>query len=183
MKFTDERPVIGITMGDPAGIGPEITVKALADPGIYKMCRPLVIGDAAVMEQAAAIVQKKEIRIHPVQELSEASYEYGTIDIYDKKLADLKGLELGKVSAAAGEAAFQYVKEVIHLAMEGKVDATVTNALNKEAINLAAIITQAIRRFMRIFTGTKKYTMMLAHENLRVVHVSTMFPSEKLVTA
>lgn len=173
MEFTDERPVIGITMGDPAGIGPEITVKALADPGIYKMCRPLVIGDAAVMEQAAAIVQKKEIRIHPVRELSEASYEYGTIDIYDKKLADLKGLELGKVSAAAGEAAFQYVKEVIHLAMEGKVDATVTNALNKEAINLAGHHYSGHTEIYADFTGTKKYTMMLAHENLRVVHVST----------
>lgn len=173
MEFTDERPVIGITMGDPAGIGPEITVKALADPGIYKVCRPLVIGDAAVMEQAAVIVQKKEIRIHPVQELSEASYEYGAIDVYDKKLADLKGLELGKVSAAAGEAAFQYVKEVIRLAMEGKVDATVTNALNKEAINLAGHHYSGHTEIYADFTGTKKYTMMLAHENLRVVHVST----------
>ncbi|MBT9780095.1 4-hydroxythreonine-4-phosphate dehydrogenase PdxA [Clostridium sp. MCC353] len=169
----DNRPVIGITMGDPAGIGPEITVKALADPKIYETCRPVVIGDASVMEQAAAIVRKEGITIHPVQELSEAVYEYGIIDVYDKKLTDLKGLKLGEVSAVAGESAFQYVKEVIRLAMEGKVDATVTNALNKEAINLAGHNYSGHTEIYADFTGTKKYTMMLAHENIRVVHVST----------
>ncbi|MBS6642427.1 MAG: 4-hydroxythreonine-4-phosphate dehydrogenase PdxA [Clostridiaceae bacterium] len=160
-------------MGDPAGIGPEITVKALADPRIYETCRPVVIGDAAVMEQAAAIVRKEGITIHPVQELSEAVYEYGMIDVYDKKVTDLKGLKLGEVSAVAGESAFQYVKEVIRLAMEGQVDATVTNALNKEAINLAGHPYSGHTEIYADFTGTKKYTMMLAHENIRVVHVST----------
>ena len=169
----NNRPIIGITMGDPAGIGPEITVKALADPRIYETCRPVVIGDAAVMEQAAAIVRKEGITIHPVQELSEAVYEYGMIDVYDKKVTDLKGLKLGKVSAVAGESAFQYVKEVIRLAMEGQVDATVTNALNKEAINLAGHPYSGHTEIYADFTGTKKYTMMLAHENIRVVHVST----------
>lgn len=169
----DNRPIIGITMGDPAGIGPEITVKALADPRIYETCRPVVIGDAAVMEQAAAIVRKEGITIHPVQELSEAVYEYGMIDVYDKKVTDLKGLKLGEVSAVAGESAFQYVKEVIRLAMEGQVDATVTNALNKEAINLAGHPYSGHTEIYADFTGTKKYTMMLAHENIRVVHVST----------
>lgn len=169
----DNRPIIGITMGDPAGIGPEITVKALADPRIYGTCRPVVIGDAAVMEQAAAIVRKEGITIHPVQELSEAVYEYGMIDVYDKKVTDLKGLKLGEVSAVAGESAFQYVKEVIRLAMEGQVDATVTNALNKEAINLAGHPYSGHTEIYADFTGTKKYTMMLAHENIRVVHVST----------
>lgn len=169
----DNRPIIGITMGDPAGIGPEITVKALADPRIYETCRPVVIGDAAVMEQAAAIVRKEGITIHPVQELSEAVYEYGMIDVYDKKVTDLKGLKLGEVSAVAGESAFQYVNEVIRLAMEGQVDATVTNALNKEAINLAGHPYSGHTEIYADFTGTKKYTMMLAHENIRVVHVST----------
>ena len=133
-----EKLILGITMGDPAGIGPEITVKALAKKEIYDECRPLVIGDAAVMEEAAKIAGREDIKIRAVQSVGEAKYEYGTIDVYDMKLMDLNTLERGKVSAAAGEAAFGYVKKVIELAMAGEIDGTVTNAFNKEAVNLAA---------------------------------------------
>ena len=89
------------------------------------------------------------------------------------KLVEMDKLELGKVSKIAGNAAFEYVKKVIELALEGKIDATVTNALNKEAINLAGHHYSGHTEIYADFTKTKKYTMMLAHENLRVVHVST----------
>lgn len=160
-------------MGDPASIGPEITVKALADSSIYDRCRPLVVGDAAVMEQAAAIAGHPEIKIRTVGAPEEAKFEHGAIDVYDMGLVDLNRLERGKVSAMAGDAAFQYVETVIRMAMDGKIDATVTNALNKEAINLAGHHYSGHTEIYAEFTGTKKYTMMLAHENLRVVHVST----------
>lgn len=91
----------------------------------------------------------------------------------DMKLVDPETLERGRVSAAAGDAAFQYVKKVIQLAMAGEIDGTVTNAFNKEAINLAGHHYSGHTEVYAEFTGTKKYTMMLAHENLRVVHVST----------
>lgn len=166
------KPLIGITLGDPAGIGPEITVKALADHPVSEKCRPLVIGDACVLENAVRIT-KRPVRIHVIEKPSDGEYVPGCIDVIDMKAVDMEELQLGKVSAMAGEAAFQYVKKVIELAMAGEVDATVTNALNKEAINLAGRHYSGHTEIYAEFTGTDKYTMMLAHKNLRVVHVST----------
>lgn len=168
-----DRRVIGITMGDPASIGPEITVKALARKDVYDKCRPIVIGDASVMEAAVKIVGQENIKIHPVQKIEDACFQHGVIDVYDMNLVDVEKLEYGKVSEMAGEAAFQYVKKVIELALDGQVDGTVTNALNKEAINLAGHHYSGHTEIYAELTQTKKYTMMLAHENLRVVHVST----------
>ena len=167
-----KKPILGITMGDPASIGPEITVKALSDPAIYEKCSPIIIGDAAVMEAAVGIVGK-DVKINAVSDVKEAKFEFGTIDVYDMKLVNMDKLERGVVSAMAGNAAFQYVKKVIELAMNHEVDATVTNALNKEAMNLAGHHYSGHTEIYAEYTGTKKYTMMLAHENLRVVHVST----------
>ena len=169
----EERLIIGITMGDPASIGPEITVKALSLEEIYHKCRPLVIGDAQVMEAAVRIVGKDGIKIHPVHSVDEALFEPGTIDVYDMGLVDMDQLERGKVSAMAGEAAFRYVEKVIQMALAGEVDGTVTNAFSKEAINLAGHHYSGHTEVYADMTGTKKYTMMLAHENMRVVHVST----------
>ncbi|MGL6200045.1 MAG: 4-hydroxythreonine-4-phosphate dehydrogenase PdxA [Lachnospiraceae bacterium] len=170
----ENRPVLGITMGDPVSIGPEITVKALSDPRIYTSCRPLVIGDAGVMERALTYVgMKGKIRIHAVSSVKEGLYQAGVIDVLDMKQTVAGRLVLGKVSKLGGEAAFQYVKKVIELAMNGEVDATVTNALNKEAINMAGHHYSGHTEIYAEFTGTDKYTMMLAHHHLRVVHVST----------
>lgn len=172
--MTEKRPVLGITMGDPASIGPEITVKSLKNEDIYDRCRPLVIGDAKVMEKAVKILGMEEsIKIRAVKAVEEGLYQAGTIDVYDLDLVDLERLVVGKVSKLGGETAFQCVKTVIELANEGKVDATVTNALNKEAINLAGHHYSGHTEIYADLTGTDKYTMMLAHDNLRVVHVST----------
>ncbi len=170
----NRRPIIGITMGDPAGNGAEITVKALADPEVYKNSRPIVIGDANCMEQAVRIVNQEEnIKIHAVKRIEDAVFEYGTIDVYDMGLVDMKRHMYGKVSKMCGEAAFQYVVKVIELAMNHEIDATVTNALNKEAINLAGHHYSGHTEIYADYTHTSKYTMMLAHNDLRVVHVST----------
>ena len=166
------RKILGITMGDPAGVGPEITVKALQDPKVYESCKPLVVGDAAILERACGFVGAK-CTIHPVADPSEGLYEHGTIDILDLGLLRPEDLAIGQVSAAAGDAAFQYVRKVIGLAMDGKVDATVTNPLNKEAMNLAGHHFSGHTEIYAHYTGTEHYTMMLAHKDLRVVHVST----------
>lgn len=166
--------IIGITMGDPASIGPEITAKALSDPAVYERCKPLVIGDVPVMEEALKITGLSgKLKIHGVKNVEDARFQYGIIDVYDMGVVDIKELKRGEVSVMAGNAAFQYVKKVIELAMEKKIDATVTNALNKEAMNLAGHHFSGHTEIYAEYTGTKKYTMMLAHENLRVVHVST----------
>lgn len=168
-----EKSILGITMGDPAGIGPEITVKALAKPEIYSACRPLVVGDAAVMMKAVSILKMPEIKIHPVKNIENAKFEYGTIDVYDLANVNLNQLEYGKVSAMAGNAAFEYIREVIQLALDKKVDATITNPLNKESINLAGHHYSGHTEIYAELTGTKDYSMMLADDDLRVVHVST----------
>lgn len=170
----EKKPILGITMGDPAGNGPELSVKALAAPAVYERCKPIVIGDANCMEMAVKIVGKEnEIKINAVKNVQDAKFEFGTIDVYDMGIVDIEKRVYGKVSAMCGEAAFQYVKKVIELAMAGEVDATVTNALNKEAINMAGHHYSGHTEIYAHYTNTSKYTMMLAHEDLRVVHVST----------
>lgn len=169
-----KRPIIGITMGDPAGNGAEISVKALSDPAVYENCCPIVVGDANCMEQAVKLLSKENsIKIHSVKDVKDACFEYGTIDVYDMELVDMERHVYGKLSKMCGEAAFQYVVRVIDLAMKGEIDATVTNAINKEAINMAGHHFSGHTEIYADYTHTEKYAMMLAYKDLRVVHVST----------
>ena len=169
-----KRPIIGITMGDPAGNGSELSVKVLLDKKVYETCRPIIIGDASCMEDIIKRLNKEnEIKIHGVKKVEDAVFEYGTIDVYDMGLVDMEKHIYGKISKMCGEAAFQYVVKVIELAMNGSIDATVTNALNKEAINMAGHHYSGHTEIYAEYTHTDRYTMMLAHEDLRVVHVST----------
>ncbi len=167
-----KRPLVGITMGDPAGIGPEVVVKALIRKNIYELCRPLVIGDGNVMAAAVGIL-KAECQIHLITDVDEANFEYGVIDVLDLKNVDLKKLQYGKVSALAGEAAFAAVEKAISLAMEHRIDATVTAPINKEAINMAGHHFSGHTEIYAHYTGISDYAMMLVHENFRVIHVST----------
>jgi len=178
-------PILGISMGDPFGNGPEVTVKALSDRCVYDKCRPLVVGDYQSMQYAAetaGTVSGLDIKIHAVKDVSEALFEYGTIDVLDLgfiKREDIPGdpchpRPFGKgPTILGGEAAFQYVVSVIRLAMAGEIDATVTNAISKEAVNMAGHHYSGHTEIYAEYTGTARYAMMLAHENLRVVHVST----------
>lgn len=175
--YMDDKPIIGITMGDPAGNGPEITVKALMHQDIYKNCRPIVIGDVKVLENAAIIVGHTEMKFNCIKQVSEAVFKYGVIDVFHLELIDMNRFEYGKVSSMCGMAAFLCVKKAIELAMNGEIDATCTNALNKEAMNEAltgeGLHFDGHTEIYATYTNTKKYTMMLAHHDLRVVHVST----------
>ncbi|CBL36863.1 4-hydroxythreonine-4-phosphate dehydrogenase [butyrate-producing bacterium SM4/1] len=181
----NEKPIVGITMGDPAGNGPEITVKALAHADVYDRCRPIVVGDAKMIEQAARFVGRPDINIHRCEKVSDALFESGTIDVLHLELIqDVSAFPIGQVSIEGGNAAFQCVRKVIELALAGEVDATCTNALNKEAMNKALEFYHGEKsdgythfdghtEIYAAYTNTKKYTMMLAHHDLRVVHVST----------
>lgn len=168
-----QKPIIAITLGDPAGIGPEITVKALSDQSIYESCRPIVIGDSSVLERAMNIPGMPRAKLYPVASVGDAAFTYGTIDVLDMGIINIEELEIGKVSAMAGAAAYRYVQEAIRLAMAGDVDATVTNPLNKEAIHLAGCPYAGHTEIYADLTHTSSFTMMLAHHDLRVVHVST----------
>ena len=180
-----EKPIIAVTMGDPAGNGPEITIKALSHTDIYDRCRPIVVGDTKILEQAKCFVNRPDIRIHRCDSVSDAVFTPGTIDVLHLELIpDVHTFPIGQVSVEGGNAAFQCVRKVIELAMKGEVDATCTNALNKEAMNKALEFYHGEKsdghthfdghtEIYATYTGTSKYTMMLAHHDLRVVHVST----------
>ncbi len=169
-----DRPIIGITMGDPAGNGAELSIQALSHIEVYQNCKPIIIGDANCMKCALELLEKQnDFHINAVKNVSDALFEFGTIDVYDMGLVDIDKRVYGKISEMCGEAAFQYVKKVIELAMSNEIDATVTNAISKEAVNLAGHHYSGHTEIYADFTKTKKYTMMLAHNDLRVVHVST----------
>ena len=167
-----KRPILAISMGDPAGIGPEIIVKALSKPEIYDECRPVVAADYGVMQDALRITNSK-LTLNKVDRPAEARFQYGCIDVIDMHDVDMSKLEYGKVSAMAGNAAFESVVKVIELAMNGEADATITPPLNKEAMNLAGHHFNGHTEIYATYTNTTEYSMMMAHDNLRVVHVST----------
>ncbi|NLO85647.1 MAG: 4-hydroxythreonine-4-phosphate dehydrogenase PdxA [Clostridiales bacterium] len=160
-------------MGDPSSIGPELCIRALADGEVYEQCRPLVVGDCSILQRAMDIPGMPQLTIRPIHQVAEALFVNGTIDVLDIGQCTPDDIPIGEVSAAGGDAAFQYVRKVIDLGMAGEVDATVTNALNKEALNLAGHHFSGHTEIYAHFTQTDHYTMLLAHEDMRIVHVST----------
>jgi len=166
------RPLIGISVGDPAGIGPEITAKALSLLELYEICRPLVVAEAEMIKEAIQF-SNLDLSIHSVSSPKEGLYQHGTIDLLDLKNIDGKKIKHKTISAEYGRASFEYIKKVIELAMAREIDATVTGPISKEAINLAGFHYSGHTEIYGEFTGTKDYAMMLIHEQFRVIHVST----------
>jgi 4-hydroxythreonine-4-phosphate dehydrogenase len=166
------KPLIAITVGDPCGIGPEITAKALAIPEIYDLCRPLAIADAGLMGEAIKIAGVN-LSVRAVTSPGEGRYEYGTIDVLDMQNVDLNQLQYGKVTSMGGEASFQYITRAIELALAGEVDAVTTGPINKEAINLAGHHYSGHTEIFADLTKTQDYCMMLVDKNFRVSHVTT----------
>lgn len=169
------KPILAITMGDPAGIGPEIIIKALSLKETYDKCVPIVTGDAAVMKYAAQQAGS-ELAINAVSDVKDAKFQYGTIDVYDLHCIDMQTFKQGEVAAQCGDAAFKAVVKAIELAMAGEVDGTVTAPLNKEALNLAGHHFDGHTEIYAHYTDTKKYAMLLADDFMRVIHVSTHVP-------
>lgn len=166
------KPVIAITVGDPCGIGPEITAKALNNTEIFNMCNPVVISDVDVMRQAVDIA-KVNLKINSVDTLKDCKYQYGIIDVLNIKNVDVEQIEFGKVTKMGGEASFQYIVKGIELALEGKVDAVTTGPIHKKAINLAGHEYSGHTEIFADYTKTKDYCMMLVDGNFRVSHVTT----------
>lgn len=166
------RPVIGITSGDPSGIGPEITLGALSDRRIYDMCDPLVLGSFKVFKKLRDLFFK-DLSLNKISDIDNAIYEYGTINILDIDNINMDYFRIGEVNKMSGAAAYSYVEKSIHLALTEDLDAIVTNPINKEALNLAGYRYAGHTEILAQLTGTKNYSMMLARGNIRVVHVST----------
>ncbi|MDI6601376.1 MAG: 4-hydroxythreonine-4-phosphate dehydrogenase PdxA [Thermoanaerobacteraceae bacterium] len=163
------KPLIGITIGDPAGVGPEVTLKALKNKGILDSCIPVVIGDINVIKRAALIVAF-ESDINVVDNVDDCiDYKVNLISLNNVK----DSYQFGRVQPECGRAAFEYIKKGIELALAGELSAVVTGPINKEALNLAGYHYSGHTEIFADLTGTKDYAMMLTGGPLKVIHVST----------
>jgi len=131
-----DRSIVGVTMGDPAGIGPEITLKALSKPSVYRLCKPIVIGDLKILERTAEKLSLN-VLLRDVGSPSRASGEAGVIDVIDLKNIDLSSFKFGKASAKGGQASVEYIKKAVDLALHGEINAITTCPINKQAIRMA----------------------------------------------
>jgi 4-hydroxythreonine-4-phosphate dehydrogenase len=164
--------LVGISVGDPGGIGPEVTVKALTLPQTYRICRPLVVADAALMREAVRVAGTVA-EVRAVRGPAEGIYRPGVIDVMDLENVDLGRLRYGTVSAEQGRASFEFVRRLIELALTGEIEATVTGPIHKEAVNQAGFRYAGHTEIYAELTGTRDYAMMLLDGDFRVAHVST----------
>ncbi len=171
----ENRPVIGIPLGDPAGVGPEIVVKALADGEVYGVSRPLVIGDRKVISQALGFCSLG-LKVNIVKHVGEGKYEQGVIDLIDLRNVHVKELRIGRVQAAGGKAAFEFIRRAVEMALSGEVDAVATPPINKEALKKAGIDYIGHTEILAGLTKTTDPLTMFEVKNLRVFFLSRHVP-------
>ena len=169
---SSSRPAIAITMGDPCGIGPEVVVKALSDPNVYNMCRPVVVGNIYAMEQAVKMTGLP-LRIHRSDDLGGAGTNPGVVDVVDIGNLNAEDITVGRLSVACGKAAMEWVSKAGQLAMAGVVDGLATAPLNKEAAAMAGYEAIGHMELLQELSGAKTVATMLIAKNLRVVHLTT----------
>ncbi|MBB4934875.1 4-hydroxythreonine-4-phosphate dehydrogenase [Lipingzhangella halophila] len=169
--MTTDTPLVAITMGDGAGIGPEVTVGALLDEATNRRCRPVVIGDLARLRQAARI-SGAHAELVAVDRVADAVFAPGRINVLDLGLLP-EDLRWGEVQAAAGEAAYQYVRVASELAVAGEVQGICTAPLNKEALHASGHVFPGHTELFAHLTGTEEVSMMLSTSTIKVIHVTT----------
>lgn len=163
---------IAITMGDPAGIGPEVVVKALTEEDIYKKCIPIVIGDYEALRDAICF-SRLDLTLLEIKTPADAEGKFGTVEFINLGYLKPGSWDYKKNSALCGEAAFQYVIRGIAYAKEKEVEAVITAPISKESINMAGHPYSGHTEIFAEYTGTKDYAMLLASDSLRVIHVTT----------
>ncbi len=164
-------PLVAVTMGDPAGVGPEIIAKTFAEPDIREENRALVVGDAKILQRAIRLLEL-ELHAKVIPAPEEAGFEEGTVDVV--QVGELpEDLPFGELDARAGAAAFEYLERAIELASGGRVAAIATAPLNKEAMHLGGYRYPGHTEILAELTGTQDYAMMLVTPELKVIHVST----------
>jgi 4-hydroxythreonine-4-phosphate dehydrogenase len=164
--------VLGVTMGDPAGVGPEIIARAAADPAVRATSRPVVIGAAGAMREALALVGSP-LTLHAVPRIADCRWADGTIEVLDLANVDMATLPRGEVSAAAGRAAYEYIARAVTLATGGEIHAIVTAPVNKEALAAAGVQHSGHTEILAQLTNTRDFAMLLMGKQLKVIHVTT----------
>ncbi len=168
-----DRPIVAVTMGDAAGVGPEVIMKSMAHKELYEQCRPLVIGDSERLRKAGRIVGSKlEVQSVSSHEVEGALFEFGFVDCVDLHLIP-DDLPWGQLSAHAGEAAFRYIETAAKLALAGKVAAICTAPINKGALHAAGHRFPGHTELLAFLTDTPEVSMMLTTPKMRVLHVTS----------
>ena len=162
-----EKPIISVTMGDPAGIGPEIVAKSIADKATYDVARCIVIGDKKVMEKAIEIVGA-DLKVNVVESPADGDYSYGVLNMIDLDNIDMSRFEYGKINAMCGQAAFDYIKKSIEITMDKQADAVATTPINKESLHAAAVDFIGHTEIFGALTGTADPLTMFETNGLRV---------------
>ncbi len=167
-----EKPAIAITMGDPCGIGPEVVVKALADPRVYASCRPMVIGNTYAMNQAVKATGLP-LAIRETDDPTCAGEDPATVDVVDIHNLNPEDITVGQISVPCGKAAMEWVSKAGQLALAGVVDGIATAPLNKEAAAMAGYESIGHTELLQELSGARIVPTMLMSKNLRVVHLTT----------
>ena len=180
-------PKIVITMGDSAGVGPEVIVKALSLPDTYKICQPIVIGDAkvlaSVLQFSKSLASEGELRLNPIKDIRKARFNYGVIDLFDLGNIDIDRLKPGKVDPMCGKATFEYIKKGVEIVQSGKAKGMVTAPLCKKSMEDAGFSYPGHTELLAELTGTKDFAMMLVGGNLRVVLVTRHLPLKEVASS
>ena len=175
------KPIIAITVGDPFGIGPEVTVKALSHSEIYNICRPVVIADTKIIKDIIDITNM-DLKVNTIINPGEGLYKFGTIDVID--VIGVNEYKFGQITIEGGKASFAYIKKAIELAMKKEIDAVTTGPINKKTLNMAGFHYAGHTEIFADLTNTKSVCMMLTDKHMRVSHVTTHIPmkdvSEKI---
>lgn len=167
-----DKPLLAITMGDPAGIGPEVVAKALQDEWVYEKTRPFVVGSSAAMSAALELVGARG-GVRTAHDVGDVTGEYGGVDVLDLENLDYAGVEYGRLSAEAGRACVEWILKAGELASNGKVQAIATAPINKEACKMAGYSDIGHMEIFQSQTGAKEVATMLTANTLRVVHLTT----------
>jgi 4-hydroxythreonine-4-phosphate dehydrogenase len=167
-----KQPILGVTMGDPAGVGPEIIARAVAHPVVCRESRPVVIGAAATMRDALELV-RSPLTLHAVARVADCRWTEGTLEVLDLANVDMDSLPRAAVSAAAGKAAYEYIERAVQLAQTREIDGIVTAPINKEALAAAGMQHSGHTEILAHLSDTRDFAMLLLGHDLRVIHVTT----------
>jgi 4-phospho-D-threonate 3-dehydrogenase / 4-phospho-D-erythronate 3-dehydrogenase len=176
------KPLLGITMGDAAGIGPEIILKAFGKRLISEFCRPLVIGSGSVMKFYNDLLGM-HVEFNLVDDPGHAVFEQGKLNVLDLGLVDPGTFQVGVVDPAPGRAAVVYTQEAGRMAMAGAIDAIVSAPLNKESMRAAGYPFEGQTQILGELTGSKRYGMILILGNIRVMMLTTHIALRKACDA
>jgi len=173
------RPILGVTMGDPAGVGPEIIARACAEPAAAEASRAVVIGAAGAMREALALVGSP-LTLHAVARVADCRWAPGTLEVLNLGNVDMATLPRAEVSAPAGRAAYAYIAKAVALAQAGEIHGIVTAPINKEALAAAGVPHAGHTEILAALSGTRDFAMLLMGKELRVIHVTTHVPLRRV---